>query len=363
MLAVPLLENRVAAPVRFPKLQAARVLGIATLLLAAVFLLVGTIPPVTTRAMVTGYWYGVSLGGWLLMEVNPFERSAISSPDVRPKWMFDQFEAAAELDFVIKLRAEHSDQYAIQTMRNHWDGFITNDALDAAVALGVNVVRIPVGYWIADAPVGGSSPLEYGISPEGFVTGGLNSLRTMLGRLRDRGISAMIDIHSLPCNSHCVSDGLNCKTPLAYTPDAKVSDIEKCEGGLYPTSRPREKANGQPNTWGDVGLESTAKIANWIASLPEEERATVVGLQLANEPALNTGGFNEAIQTYYSAAVSTARSALPASTPLIMSFLYPYDWGVPTFIKGLVDGGAGKLLIDWHWYLNWVASLIATDCH
>jgi hypothetical protein len=204
------------------------------------------------------------------------------------------------------------------------------------------VVRIPVGYWIADAPVGGSSPLEYGISPEGFVTGGLNYLRTMLGRLRDRGISAMIDIHSLPCNSHCVSDGLNCKTPLAYTPDAKVSDIEKCEGGLYPTSRPREKANGQPNTWGDVGLESTAKIANWIASLPEEERATVVGLQLANEPALNTGGFNEAIQSYYSAAVSTARSALPASTPLIMSFLYPNDWGVPTFIKGLVDGGAGK---------------------
>jgi len=44
MLAVPLLENRAPAPVRFPK--AARVLGIATLLLAAVFLLIGTIPPV-----------------------------------------------------------------------------------------------------------------------------------------------------------------------------------------------------------------------------------------------------------------------------------------------------------------------------
>ena len=31
-----------------------------------------------------------------------------------------------------------------------------------------------------DAPVGGSSPLEYGISPEGFVTGGLNHLLTLL---------------------------------------------------------------------------------------------------------------------------------------------------------------------------------------
>ena len=47
-------------------------------------------------------------------------------------------------------------------------------------------MRIPVGYWIVDAPRGGTSPLEYGISPEGFVTGGLNHLHAMLGRLRAR---------------------------------------------------------------------------------------------------------------------------------------------------------------------------------
>ena len=36
-------------------------------------------------------------------------------------------------------------------------------------------MRVPVGYWIMDAPVGGSSPYEYGISPEGFITGGPQS--------------------------------------------------------------------------------------------------------------------------------------------------------------------------------------------
>ena len=47
----------------------------------------------------------------------------------------------------------------------------------ATQALGIDTARIPVGYWIMDAPVGGASPLEYGLSPEGFVTGGLNHLR------------------------------------------------------------------------------------------------------------------------------------------------------------------------------------------
>ena len=57
-----------------------------------------------------------------------------------------------------------------------------------ALALALTLqVRVPVGYWITDAPVGGSSPLEYGISPEGFVTGGLNHLHRMLVALRKRG--------------------------------------------------------------------------------------------------------------------------------------------------------------------------------
>ena len=66
------------------------------------------------------YLHGVSLGGWLVLEINPSQRLSTSSPDVRPQWMFDQLEAASELDFVSSLRASHSDEYAIQTMKNHW---------------------------------------------------------------------------------------------------------------------------------------------------------------------------------------------------------------------------------------------------
>merc|ERR1712185_840992 len=102
------------------------------------------------------------------MEINPSTRGPTSPMDMRPQWMYDQIEGNSELDFVSALRREHGDAYAIATMKNHWAGYYTAPMLDAARGLGVDAVRIPVGYWIVDAPVGGSSALEYGISPEGF---------------------------------------------------------------------------------------------------------------------------------------------------------------------------------------------------
>ena len=89
------------------------------------------------------YWHGVSLGGWLVMEINPSSRGPGSPLDVRPRWMFDQLQAASELDFVASLRA-NSDEFAVRTMRNHWEGYLPDDALDRAKALGVDATRIPV---------------------------------------------------------------------------------------------------------------------------------------------------------------------------------------------------------------------------
>ena len=42
---------------------------------------------------------GTSLGGWLLMEINPAQKLSTSGPDVRPSWMFDQIFAASERRF------------------------------------------------------------------------------------------------------------------------------------------------------------------------------------------------------------------------------------------------------------------------
>ena len=184
----------------------------------------------------------------------------------------------------------------------------------------------------------------------------------MLGRLRARGMVALIDVHALPCNSGCVSDGIDCANPLAFDPDATVGAIERCtgecatEGGrrrcdgrTYATTRPRDG-----RSWGDVGLASVEALAAWLGALPEAEASAVAGLQLANEPALNTDGYDAAVKAYYRAAVERARAHLP-QLPLYMSFIPPNDGAVPAFVGEVKAAGGGAIVIDHHWYLNWAA--------
>lgn len=232
-----------------------------------------------------------------------------------------------------------------------------------------------------DAPVGGTSPEEYGISPEGFVTGGLLHLRRMLQMLAARSMTALLDMHSHPCNSACVSNGLACLGPLAFTPDGGVKlyddmifntigDIPKCPigagpwppgpQGFYPTTR--TPTDGM-QTWGDVGVHAVGALAAWVASLPRESQGAVAALQLANEPALGPAGiFDAEINSFYMRALRAAREHLP-TTSLLMSFMHP----LPTVIDFLtaaatvgvgLAGGApagGAILADHHYYLNWQA--------
>ena len=156
MFAEPLLTEQAARRHRFQDAKYALPAAFATCLLIGGSLLLRfdhvphVEPSMTLKLAPVNYWHGVSLGGWLLMEINPSERNPSSSPDVRPRWMYDQIEADSEIDFVHGLRAV-SDEFAIATMRNHWDGYISDESLDNARALGVDSVRIPVGYWITVA--------------------------------------------------------------------------------------------------------------------------------------------------------------------------------------------------------------------
>ena len=47
-------------------------------------------------------------------------------------------------------------------MANHWHGYIPDVALDTLASVGITHVRVSVGYWIAEPPVGGTSNRELG---------------------------------------------------------------------------------------------------------------------------------------------------------------------------------------------------------
>ena len=219
-------------------------------------------------------------------------------------------------------------------------------------------MRVPVGYWIMDAPEGGSSPLEYGISPEGFVTGGLNSLYKMLVALRRRGIAVQLDMHAMVCNSACISDGMYCAEALAFAPPgrAPIGEIARCGGGTYKTTRVPRAGEA---SWGDVGVNALGAMAEWVAALPDEA-AAVAALQLANEPALAADGGlggptkskEDAVNGFYQAAIAAVRPHLP-SLPLILSFIPP-SAGVMSFLQGPRLAASGPHLVDHHFYLNWL---------
>ena len=79
-------------------------------------------------------------------------------------------------------------------MQRHWSQYIPDEALDASRAAGVNYTRIPVGYWMWDAPVSGctggcsssSTAYDLGFNHEGFATGGLRFLEAHDDVVSDR---------------------------------------------------------------------------------------------------------------------------------------------------------------------------------
>ena len=74
---------------------------------------------------------GVNLGGWLVLE----------------KWMtpslFEGLQAVDETSYCIEL-----GELAGQTLKAHWQDFITIKDFVWLASIGVNAVRIPIGHWI-----------------------------------------------------------------------------------------------------------------------------------------------------------------------------------------------------------------------
>ena len=302
------------------------------------------------------YHNGVSMGGWLLTE---------------PSWMYDQFSAPAEGDLVLKLRAQGGDAFAIQTMRNHWSNYYPDAALDALVKLGVTHARVPIGYWIIEAPVviiadtiATQSPdfHTFGFNHEGFVTGGINYLEIMLAKLKTRGIKVLIDVHALPGgSSSCQSySGWQVSDPLfwrASPPPSNMTIIPTSCGGAGPYRTTR----GSSQTWMETGEDTVVALSNWIVSLQSNASMsdTVVGFEIANEPGLGFNGVQDAIQTFCSDMVPKVQAIFKngqVNVNVTLNFIGPNDVYTGTWVASQISAGkfdSQHLLIDFHNYYNW----------
>jgi glucan 1,3-beta-glucosidase len=122
---------------------------------------------------------GVNLGSWLVLE----------------KWMvpslFEGLQATDETTWCAELGAAAAD-----SLRRHWDTFITRDDFAWLAGVGVNAVRIPVGHWLTgdDYPYHRS----YGANRHPFVTGGIDVLDRAMAWAREFDLRVVLDLHAAP---------------------------------------------------------------------------------------------------------------------------------------------------------------------
>jgi glucan 1,3-beta-glucosidase len=122
---------------------------------------------------------GVNLGGWLVLE----------------KWMtpslFEGLQARDETSYCVELGAS-----AEQSLKNHWNTFITSEDFAWLAKTGINAVRIPIGHWI----FGPGYPYHsaYGGSSHPYVEGGIAVLDRAFDWAEEYGLHIVLDLHAAP---------------------------------------------------------------------------------------------------------------------------------------------------------------------
>ncbi|KAJ7575553.1 glycoside hydrolase family 5 protein [Mycena floridula] len=153
------------------------------MLASLVALLVISVVSGTAQVQLPAKIYGVNLGSWLVLE-----------PWMLPQeWMDMGGEDCDDCSKCIRSESALTQAYpyaADELFNRHWSTWFTQDDVDQLKYLGINAVRIPLGFWIIEALVDRKT--------EFFPRGGLQQLRRGLQQLKDAGIAVILDHHALP---------------------------------------------------------------------------------------------------------------------------------------------------------------------
>ena len=115
---------------------------------------------------------GVNLGGWFVLE--PW-----ITPSMFSDWAQNQ-EVKDEYDLCKTLGSSE----AYSRLSSHWNTWITQSDFQQIAQMGLNHVRIPIGYWAVN-------PLE----GDPYVQGQLAVLDQAVGWASDANLKVLIDLH------------------------------------------------------------------------------------------------------------------------------------------------------------------------
>eukprot|EP00927_Polykrikos_kofoidii_P030859 TRINITY_DN26550_c0_g2_i1.p1 TRINITY_DN26550_c0_g2~~TRINITY_DN26550_c0_g2_i1.p1 ORF type:complete len:624 (+),score=93.87 TRINITY_DN26550_c0_g2_i1:92-1963(+) len=207
------------------------------------------------------HWNGVNLGGWLLLEPGPahtlFDAHVPSSdkPDLRCEW-----------DMMEYLRSTYGRTKTSELIKQHRETHITKADFTKIRSFGMNVVRLPMGYWIILGTFG----------REPYEGHGLEYVDRAVAWAEESGLQIVLDLHGCPGGE---------------SPEA-------------PCGR-RRRPYGRWN-WRQWRFEESLQALDVLARR-YRGRKCVTGMAVCNEPSPEVPSSN--LCRYYHQAVNTIRAA------------------------------------------------------
>ncbi|KAG8458300.1 hypothetical protein KFE25_005147 [Diacronema lutheri] len=221
---------------------------------------------------------GVNLGGWLLMERwlvggNAYVNTTCCGRVESPYNGTACSSATSELPLTVELRARGE----LQKIDAFRDAFVTRADFALLRALGVDSVRLPIGYWIVDPEVVPAQP--------GFYQGaGLRLVDDAVRWAEEAGLTVFLQLHGAPGGqSGAQTTGFENKSWTAASFNASAS------------------------------VEILRKLAQRYAAAQN-----VIALGLLNEPELPV----DTLLPFYEEAIRAIREHMPASRVAVVINLF-----------------------------------------
>ncbi|ODQ54536.1 glycoside hydrolase, partial [Saitoella complicata NRRL Y-17804] len=254
-----------------------------------VFVQAKTLAPGYNREMIRG----VNIGSWLVLE----------------KWMcpslFDTYASSAVDEWTFTETLGKDAAYT--ALQSHWSSWFTKDDVVSLKGMGINALRIPVGYWSFDLQDG-----------EPYVWGAQDWLDTAIEWAREEGLYVWVDLHGVP-GSQNGFDNSGRSGPM---------DWQTVDGNIARTHSVLKTIAKK------YGASSYADV--------------VIGIQLVNEPASWGNNSNDITRDFYNDGYGNVWAEIENGNMMVVihdNFLPLSDW---TNFQG--PPAAGNLGIDTHIY-------------
>ncbi|RQM08354.1 hypothetical protein DH86_00002601 [Scytalidium sp. 3C] len=234
---------------------------------------------------------GVNLGGWFVLE--PWITPSIFEPWANGGGVVDEYTFCQAV----------GKSAAQSQLTQHWNTWITEADFKEIESVGLNHVRIPIGYWALN-------PLD----GDPYVQGQLPILDNAIGWARSAGLKVMLDIHGVPGSQN------------GFDNSGRYGNIQWQSGDT---------------------VSQTMTALNNLVKRYAGDTDVVTAIELVNEPA-NWGLNMDEVKQYYNDGYGAVRSVTGSSAVVIHDAFE----NIQSYWNGFMNQASGDsfVILDTHIY-------------